>query len=162
MEARNAGEPLRLSRSGPVCLALASSTSRAPGPESKPWRIGNPIVSYYAGPPMTDAVAKQMAEGGWNVVCCSAAAENLDVLHKYGLRAQIWETNIVNPEALDDPAAKAKLDALIDRLKTHPAMYQYFIVDEPSASRFPALGRLAAYLRERDPAHCAYINLFPT
>ena len=41
-------------------------------------------------------------------------------------------------------------------------MYSYFITDEPSASAFPALGKLVAYLRQRDPAHLAYINLFPT
>ena len=41
-------------------------------------------------------------------------------------------------------------------------MYCYFITDEPSAQAFPALGKLVAYLRERDPAHMAYINLFPT
>lgn len=41
-------------------------------------------------------------------------------------------------------------------------MYAYHIVDEPSAAAFPALGELVAFLRERDPAHLAYINLLPT
>ena len=43
-----------------------------------------------------------------------------------------------------------------------PGFLCYFITDEPSAAAFPALGKLVAYLRERDPAHLAYINLFPT
>ena len=47
-------------------------------------------------------------------------------------------------------------------MRAHPALYAYFITDEPNAAQFPALGRLVAYLRERDPAHLAYINLFPT
>ena len=51
---------------------------------------------------------------------------------------------------------------LIARVRHHPALYDYFITDEPSAANFPALGKLVAYLRERDPAHLAYINLFPT
>ena len=41
-------------------------------------------------------------------------------------------------------------------------MYDYYIIDEPNASLFPALGNLVAHLRERDPAHPAYINLYPT
>jgi hypothetical protein len=51
---------------------------------------------------------------------------------------------------------------MIARVSKHPALYSYHLIDEPSASQFPALGRLVAYLRERDPLHLAYINLFPT
>ena len=51
---------------------------------------------------------------------------------------------------------------LIARVRHHPALYDYYITDEPSATNFAALGKLVAYLRERDPAHLAYINLFPT
>jgi hypothetical protein len=68
----------------------------------------------------------------------------------------------LSPASLDDPARLKQLDELIDRVKRHPALYDYFITDEPSAADFPGLGRLVAHLRERDPAHLAYINLFPT
>src|SRR5207253_325496 len=51
---------------------------------------------------------------------------------------------------------------LIERVRQHPALYDYFIIDEPGAAQFLALGKLVAHLRERDPAHLAYINLFPT
>src|SRR4051812_29583925 len=49
------------------------------------WKIGTPIVTYWAGPPMTDATAQQMAEGGWNLVWCSSTQE-LDVADRHGLR----------------------------------------------------------------------------
>jgi hypothetical protein len=68
----------------------------------------------------------------------------------------------LNPATLDDQAKRQELDNLIARVRRHPALYAYFITDEPSAPQFAALGRLVAYLRERDPAHLAYINLFPT
>ena len=51
---------------------------------------------------------------------------------------------------------------MIDRVRNHPALYSYFITDEPSGAAFPALGKMVAHLRARDPAHLAYINLFPT
>jgi hypothetical protein len=68
----------------------------------------------------------------------------------------------LNPATLDDPAKRAQLDAIIEKVKNHPALEAYFITDEPGAGAFTGLGKLVAYLRERDPAHLAYINLFPT
>lgn len=40
---------------------------------------------------------------------------------------------------------KAKLDALIQRVRSHPALYAYYLKDEPSVSMFPEFGQLAAY-----------------
>ena len=123
------------------------------------WQVGTPIVTYYAGPSMTPATARQMAEGGFNLVWCGET--ELDGVHAQGLRGMLRDGLLIR-ETVDDPAQAAKLDALIERVKDHPAMYAYYIIDEPSAAVFPALGKLVAYLRERDPAHMAYINLFPT
>ena len=100
-----------------------------------------------------------LAEGGFNLVWCGE--KELDVAQRHGLRAQLTD-GLLAPASLEDPAQRAKLDALIARVRHHPALYDYFITDEPSAAAFPALGKLVAYLRERDPAHLAYINLFPT
>jgi hypothetical protein len=108
---------------------------------------------------MTEATARQMAEGGWNVVWCGE--KDLDLVHRHNLRAQLHD-GLIAPATLEDPAQREKLDTLISRVRQHPALYSYFITDEPNATNFPALGKLVAYLRERDPAHLAYINLFPT
>jgi hypothetical protein len=59
-------------------------------------------------------------------------------------------------------AQRKKLDELVARVRSHPALYSYFITDEPNAKDFRALGRLVTYLRTIDPDHLAYINLFPT
>jgi len=108
---------------------------------------------------MTDATAEQMAARGSNVVWCTP--DELDTVQRHGLRA-LLASGLIAPESLDDPAKRQELDALIARVKGHPALYAYFVTDEPNASRFAALGKLVAYLRERDPAHLAYINLFPS
>jgi hypothetical protein len=123
------------------------------------WKVGTPIVTYWAGPALTDGVARQMAEGGWNLVWCGE--KELDVAQRHGLRGQLQD-GLLTPASLDNPQQRAKLDALIARVRHHPALYSYFITDEPSIAAFPALGRLVSYLRQRDPAHLAYINLFPT
>jgi len=142
-----------------LMVAMCSSSSAAETGPATPWKVGVPIVTYWCGPAMTDAVARQMAEGGWNLVWCSE--KELEVVSRHGLRAQLTDP-LLAPASLDDPARKEKLDALIARVRTNSVLYAYFITDEPNATNFPALGRLVAYLRERDPAHVAYINLFPT
>lgn len=123
------------------------------------WELGVPIVTYWAGPAMSDAVARQMAEGGWNLVWCGE--KDLDIALKAGMRAQLQDP-LLSPTSLNDPVLRQKLDELIERVQRHPALFSYFITDEPSAAAFEALGKLVEYLRSRDPAHLAYINLFPT
>jgi len=139
----------------PLCPSLFG----ADGAAAAAWKVGTPIVTYWAGPAMTDATAQQMAEGGWNVVWCGE--RELDVVQRRGLRAQLQDP-LLTPASLEQPAQREKLEALIARVRQHPALYAYFITDEPNAKDFPALGKLVAFLRERDPAHLAYINLFPT
>ncbi len=142
----------------PATRAYAGEPN-SPAPRSHAWTVGTPIVTYWAGPAMTDAVATQMAKGGFNLVWCGE--KDLDLVHRHGLRAQLTD-GLLSPATLDNPAQREKLDALIDRVAKHPAMYCYFITDEPSAAAFASLGKLVAHLRHRDPAHMAYINLFPT
>jgi hypothetical protein len=130
------------------------------GPPKSQWKLGTPIVTYYIGPKITDAVAKQMVDGGFNVVCCDTVAE-MDIAQRHGLRAQFpchWSQL---PQSLDDPTQRAKLDAMIDQARNHPAMYYYALRDEPPATEFPNLARIASYLRQRDPKHDVYVNLFP-
>lgn len=133
-----------------ICLVSSVKAESS----QKNWQIGKPIVTYWAGPPMTDETAKQMAEGNWNLVWCRES--ELDTAHKYGLRALLYDP-LLNPTSLDQPEKKAELYALIQRVKDHPALYLYFIIDEPSASMFPELGKLTDYLRKLDPSHIMFI-----
>ncbi|HEY5913959.1 MAG TPA: hypothetical protein VJA21_25505 [Verrucomicrobiae bacterium] len=150
--------PLRIALVIVLCgVPLWQPAAEASG--TNQWQVGTPIVTYWAGPPMSDAAVRQMAEGGWNLVWCTE--KDLDLVQRAGLRAQLQDS-LLAPATLDDPAQREKLDALIERVRRHPALYAYFITDEPNAAAFPALGRLVAYLRARDPLHLAYINLFPT
>jgi hypothetical protein len=142
-----------------VLLAVYPSCHAADAPLVAPWKVGTPIVTYWCGPSMTDATAAQIAEGGFNLVWCGE--QELNVAQRHGLRAQLTD-GLLSPATLENPAQREKLDALIARVRLHPALYDYFITDEPTATNFPALGKFVAYLRERDPAHLAYINLFPT
>ncbi|WAC19113.1 hypothetical protein OVA24_17950 [Luteolibacter sp. SL250] len=149
-----------------VTLVLPSSaTVHAEGASGK-WSIGKPITTYWGGPgypggvPLDDATAGRLAQGGWNLVWCHE--RELDVAHRHGLRAHLHHPVLMRLDVLDNPQAKAELDALITRVKDHPALYSYHLTDEPDAGKFPRLGRIVAYLREQDPGTLAYINLLPT
>ena len=151
-----------------LLIVLACLTrSRAQAAPQTMWTVGTPIVSYWAGPgfpgggggPLNDAAAVQLKEGGWNLVWCREG--ELDVAERHGLRCQLSNALLV-PASLDDPQKRAELDAFVARVRDHSALYSYFLTDEPSTAQFAGLGKLVAYLREKDPAHLAYINLLPT
>jgi hypothetical protein len=148
-----------------LCLSLFMYTPQMWAAEAKPsasvsWQVGTPIATYWAGPALTDAVARQMVEGGFNLVWCGSE-KDLDVAGRHGLRG-LFTDRLLSPASLDDAKRCEQLDALIARVSKHPAFYAYYLIDEPNASQFPLLGKLVSYLRQRDPLHLAYINLFPT
>ncbi len=151
----------------------------ATAPPDRSWQIGEPVVTYWAGAmPMTDAAAKQLAEGGWNTAWVSWRGleeggsivdhylAQLDSLERHGLRGIITLGKFLSrdaaaPQTLDNPELKAELDEIIDGVKNHPAMYAYTYRDEPTAKLFPNIARIKEYTEARDPAHFVYVNLYP-
>ncbi len=123
------------------------------------WKQKQFIITFWSPPPATEEALAAVAAEHYNLTW--VPVEGLDMAAKHGLRAMLT-SDLLNPVVLDDAAKRPQLDALIERVKKHPALEAYFITDEPGAGAFPGLGKLVTYLRERDPAHPAYINLFPT
>ena len=140
-----------------ILLSLALGCAQA---AEKRWTLDHVITTFWCPPPATDAALAAVKAEHYTLTW--AAEKDLDTVARHGLRAMLFEPLLQTPATLDDPAKKAQLDALINRVKNHPALYAYFLTDEPNASTFPAWARLVAHLRTRDPAHLAYINLFPT
>jgi hypothetical protein len=171
-----------------LCSSLHGGSAR--GLESTAWAVGEPIFTYnnfsipdsiraslsnnygwpigYDPTALNPAIAEQAVSGGFNLVWINDLTQ-LAIAERYGLRAQLVisghqpQNNLFFPQATKWPAPAdvAAIDALIDQFKISPAAYSYFIIDEPSANRFAHLAEVVAYLKERDPAHLAYINLFP-
>ncbi|MEO6036102.1 MAG: hypothetical protein ABIQ35_12675 [Verrucomicrobiota bacterium] len=123
------------------------------------WKQKEFFITFWSPPPATDEALSTVAAEGFNFTW--TPAEGLDVAARHGLRAMLM-SELLKPETLENEGQRAKLDALIQQVKTHHALEAYYITDEPGAGAFPGLGKLVAYLRERDPRHFAYINLFPT
>ncbi len=135
--------------------AAATRSAAADG-----WKQKQFLITFWLPPPAMDDVLANVAAEHYNLTWVQQV-EGLDVAARHHLRAMLY-SSLLTPEALDDPAKRAQLDALIEKVKNHPALEAYFITDEPGAGAFAGWGRLVAYLRQRDPAHLAYINLYPT
>jgi len=140
-----------------VVLGCAVSPGVAKGSN---WKIGEPIVTYWAGPAtfmeLDDRAAEQIVAGGWNLGW-ARNVEDLDTYYRHGIRALM----MVNIPDINDPVQAKALEEKIKLVRNHPAMYAYFIGDEPNASAFPALGKLIAFIKKLDPTHLSYINLLP-
>lgn len=142
-----------------VVMAVFTMSPESSAAE-KAWQQKNIWISFWCPPPEKDeaALARAGAEH-FNLTWTSAAG--LDAAWRHGLKVMLHDEELLKPYVLDDPHKKALLDATIEKVKHHPAMEAYFIRDEPAPLEFPQLARLVAYLRAKDPAHVAYINLEP-
>jgi len=145
-----------------VCCSLA---------EAKGWKQKEFIVTMWCAPPATDENLQILVRDGYNLTNVSFAGDSavpanesaklLDVAQKNGIKSLFYHP-LIQPGSLDDPAKKAELDKLIEAIKHHPALEGYHLTDEPQATTFPAWAKLTKYLREKDPEHLAYINLYPS
>lgn len=84
----------------------------------------------------------------------------LDAAHERGIKVMVSDGDIYR--AIADPEKRREyLAGVADKYGSHPALFGYHIVDEPNAAAFPMLAEIREILAELDPAHEAYINLFP-
>lgn len=129
-------------------------------------------ISFWCGPPdqnITVERYKQVAAAGFNYLMppCEGAStvernrRILDTAKSAGLRVFLLDSRM--PMAITGVAdAKTKLDSIVADYAKRPAFAGYFLTDEPGSSAFKGLGEVVSYLREKDPKHPAYINLFPS
>ncbi len=142
-----------------LLMGFCTSTQGGSASAIGRWEQRQFLVTFWCPPPATDEALARVAAEGFNLTW--TPAEGLDVAARHGLRAMLT-SELLTPEALADAVKRKQLEALVDKVKNHPALEAYFLTDEPGAGAFPGLGKLVGFLRERDPKHLAYINLFPT
>jgi len=104
------------------------------------WTPDRFMIAAWGGP-TNDAQAAAYAEAKFNTVM--TRPEQLDLCAKHGLRAIVKE---VTPEKAGS-------------LKDHPAVWGWFVKDEPVTKEFVKLAPTVAAFHEADPHHPAYVNL---
>lgn len=56
---------------------------------------------------------------------------------------------------------QSKTDSVVNQIKDHPALYGYFLCDEPAPASFPMLHDWAERIKAADDTHTLYLNLLP-
>lgn len=77
------------------------------------------------------------------------AKKCLDAAQKAGVRLLLHNDGVLNQP-----------EKAVPQIKGHPALCAYYLTDEPSVSKMPALGAKARRIRALDPAHPVYMNWF--
>ncbi len=62
---------------------------------------------------------------------------------------------------LSDVEIDGRIRTMVERCGNSPAILGYYLIDEPGAALFPALGKAVAAVKKYAPGKLAYINLYP-
>ncbi|MCC7491739.1 MAG: hypothetical protein IT204_05305 [Fimbriimonadaceae bacterium] len=142
-------------------LALACATL-APG-----WRPAEFPISYWYGPDTNDrGTWQRVKDCGFTVAGMRGYGREgnlamLDHCQAVGLRAILQDSRL-HRDITANPQWAQAVAALVAEVQAHPALYGYYLTDEPNSQWFAPLGQIVAELQRLDPTHLAYINLFPT
>jgi len=160
-------------RLGALALAALAGCATASRPtRSGPWDPRQHfLVTFWCGPPLAqfdDARAAEIAAAGFTVVAppCSGGFDvvlnqrALEVAERHRLGMWIADYRL-HPSVIAAPDWPVGIEAAVADYRGHPALAGYFVLDEPPASQFPAVGAVVAALRAADPERLAYVNLLP-
>lgn len=106
---------------------------------------------------------KDIKECGFNMAGF-VRPEDVRLVGKVGLKCIVNDSNVsgfVRDTALSDAEIAKRVGDMTAKLKDNPAVFGYYILDEPTAPLFPNLARWADAIHKADPDALAYINLLP-
>lgn len=109
------------------------------------------------------AVLREIAECGFNLAGF-VPPEGLDAVQAAGLKCIVsgHNTHVGDAEAkLDEGEIAKRVEPLVKQVGKHPALFGYYLRDEPTAHAFGGLANWVAAYRKVDPDARCYINLFP-
>lgn len=139
--------------------ALVCGQAAQSGPESTGSMF--PLMAWNWAP-SSAAEFEKMRDCGLTVAGF-VAPKDLDLCHAAGLKAIVSDprTSHYDWDHVDEAAARKNVASLVAETGRHPAVYGYYLRDEPGAAHFAGLGTVAALVREMAPGKWPYINLFP-
>ena len=106
----------------------------------------------------------QMKAAGLNLIApydhgIQTNREILELCHRLGLRVTLSDHRL-HAALRDEPNRRALLQSVVSDYADCPALHGYHLFDEPYRSDFPALADTLSLLKQLDPTHEGYINLF--
>ncbi|MBP7935100.1 MAG: hypothetical protein KA354_10680 [Phycisphaerae bacterium] len=109
------------------------------------------------------ATFEEMRECGFNLAGF-VQPDQLDEVAAAGLKAIVHDSGVpvVLDATLTEADVKKRAGELADKVAAHPAVFGFYLADEPNARSFAALARWAAAFNAISPGKISYVNLFPT
>jgi hypothetical protein len=120
-----------------------------------------PIMPWNS-PPNDPAVLRKLRECGFTLAGFVPSAA-LDACAAAGLKAIVSDGRASDYDwtAVDETKARNNISNLVAQVGNNPAVFGYYLRDEPTAAWFPQLEKVASTVRELAPGKWPYINLFP-
>lgn len=126
------------------------------------------FISHWCGPTeFTPERIAEVAEANFTVAMISAGSPEankaaLDLCAANSIKALVIDSRIMAKDHRRDKDFESNLDAIVADYAGHPALWGYYVTDEPNSGAFKQLAAVNRYLLKKDPHHVPYINLFPT
>jgi hypothetical protein len=120
-----------------------------------------PVMPWNSPPVDAEALGELRACGF--TVAGFVPASGLDACQAAGLKAIVSDPRCSDYDwaNVDGAAARVRVAELVGQVRNHPAVYGYYLRDEPTAAWFPGLTEVSDAVRELHPGAWPYINLFP-
>ncbi len=132
----------------------------------------SPPYAWYPAPYDTKIFEDYFA-ANFNIVLWVRPEETLvDMVENYDKKYLLLVSNLVggdlylrapgeviSPEITMDMLAN--LDGWVEQDKNNPQVIGYFICDEPHEQAFENIGKVVAYLRQKDPTRLSFVNIWP-
>ena len=117
-----------------------------------------PILAWYSIPPAYATLDryKELKNAGFtinfsHIYSLDDALQSLDLAQQAGIKVMFTCGDALSNDT----------ENVIKQVKDHPALYGYFLRDEPTNADLPALAAWADRILAADPNHEIYLNLFP-
>jgi len=145
----------------PLALGVAAVTFSAVATEHAPKTNFFPIMPWNSAP-NDSTVLKKIHECGFTIAGFVSPL-TLDACAAAGLKGIVSDSQTSDYDwaAVDETRARNNISNLVAQVGAHPAVFGYYLRDEPPSAWFPGLEKVAAAVREFAPGKWPYINLFP-
>ncbi|MBR3744234.1 MAG: hypothetical protein IKN31_03900 [Bacteroidales bacterium] len=118
-----------------------------------------PILAWYSIPPEYATLDryKELKNAGFtinfsHIYSLEDALQSLELAQQAGVKVMF----------MCGDSFRTETERIVNTVKDHPALYGYFLRDEPMNADLPDLGEWAARVRAADSSHPVYLNLNPT
>jgi hypothetical protein len=149
-----------------ACLLLVASGANLTAQQNGPEEF--PIFFWHGPPPAFNTLEHwqrvkecNFTVGGPTYYSPDDNRKLLAFCRQLGLRAIVSDPQL-NREMLGRQDWRDVVGRIVSSYASEPALYGYYLIDEPNSELFPDLALLHAEVQRRDPKHPPFINLFPT